>query len=38
VVAPFDGTIYFSEVSEQNKTTVIKIVSEYIKKNYLIKD
>lgn len=38
VVAPFDGTIYFSEVSEQNKTTVIKIVSEYTKKNYLIKD
>jgi len=38
VVAPFDGTIFFSEVSEQNKTTVIRVVSEYIKKNYLIKE
>ncbi len=38
VVAPFDGNIYFSEVSEQNRTAVIRIVSEYIKKNYLIKD
>ncbi|MCF7835347.1 DNA-directed RNA polymerase subunit beta' [Candidatus Gracilibacteria bacterium] len=37
VVAPFDGIMYFSEVSEENRTEVIKIVSEYQKKNYLIK-
>lgn len=38
VVAPFDWTIHFSEISEQNKTIVIKILSDYIKKNYLIKE
>ena len=28
VVAPFDWTIHFSEISEQNKTIVIKILSD----------